>query len=105
MSRFGAFFADRLSVAHPLPDYSSREKYQNYRIGIQAPAGNSMGKKLPIFWLNVFPFSHVYSAVDKFNYLLILMNDPAASYRVSDLAYSNNLSCLREVLGCPCFWT
>jgi DNA-directed RNA polymerase subunit RPC12/RpoP len=25
------------------------------------------------------------------------MNDPAASCRVSDLAYSNNLSCLREV--------
>ena len=29
----------------------------------------------------------------------ILMNDPAASCRVSDLAYSNNLSCLREVSG------
>lgn len=27
------------------------------------------------------------------------MNDPAASCRVSVLAYSNNLSCLREVLG------
>jgi len=27
------------------------------------------------------------------------MNDPAASCRVSSLAYSNNLSCLREVLG------
>jgi hypothetical protein len=34
-----------------------------------------------------------------------LMNDPAASCRVSGLAYSNNLSCLREVLGRPCFWT
>ena len=90
MSRFGAFFADRLSVlidggpqfncggvSEALPpacDYSSREKYQNYRMGIQAPAGNSMGKKLPIFWLNVFPFSHVYKAVDKFNYLLFLLN-------------------------------
>jgi integrase len=27
------------------------------------------------------------------------MNGPAASCRVSGLAYSNNLSCLREVLG------
>ena len=27
------------------------------------------------------------------------MNDPAASCRVSELAYSNNLNCLREVSG------
>ena len=33
------------------------------------------------------------------NYSIEEWNDPAASCRVSGLAYSNNLSCLREVLG------